>query len=302
MRCAVRAHDGRAAPGVDAGMHLLAHRQLALDELAIVHELAALVLLHVRHEEFCCFRLNDSVVRHLAAHLSVERRLIEHHDGVCLSRNCATQLVFSHQRHDLRIVCKCKVSGKLRLRDLLAELHAGPAEIAQRLTRFARADLLLLHELAECVLVHCHAGLTHHLDGEIDRETIGVIQLERIRAGEDLPALFGVLFKHIGEDLHPAVDGLGKALLLGLDHAGDIRLLLPQLGVLALVFVHDSVDNFIEERLIHAQELTMPRRAAQKTAQDVAAALVRRQNAVTDHERGRADVVCDDAQRHVALM
>ena len=42
--------------------------------------------------------------------------------------------------------------------------------------------------------------------------------------------------------------------------------------------------------------------AAQQAAQDIAAALVGRENAIADHEGRRADMVSDDAERHVGLI
>ena len=115
-------------------------------------------------------------------------------------------------------------------------------------------------------------------------------------------ALCLVALQHLGEDLHAAVDGLGEVLFLGADDAGDIGLLFAQLGVLALVLMDDGVDDLIEERLVDAQQLAVARGAAQKPAQDVAAALVGGQDAVADHEGRRADMVGDDAQRHVGLV
>ena len=65
-----------------------------------------------------------------------------------------------------------------------------------------------------------------------------------------------------------------KLFFFGLDDTGDIRLLFAQLRVLALVFVHNGVDDLIKERMIDAQQLSVPRRAAQQAAQDVAAPFV----------------------------
>ena len=108
--------------------------------------------------------------------------------------------------------------------------------------------------------------------------------------------------EHFGEDLHAAIDGLGEVFFLGADDAGDIGLLFAQLGVLALVFMDDSVHDLIEERFVHAQQLAVTRGAAEQAAQDVAPALVGGENAVADHEGRRTDMVGDDAQGHVSLV
>ena len=83
-----------------------------------------------------------------------------------------------------------------------------------------------------------------------------------------------MLGEQVGEDVHAGVDGLGEVLLLVADDTGDIRLLLAQLRVLALVFVHDHVHDLIQERLVDAQQLAVAGGAAQQAAQHVAAALM----------------------------
>ncbi len=62
-----------------------------------------------------------------------------------------------------------------------------------------------------------------------------------------------------------------------------------------------TVDEPVEERLGQAEVLAVAHRAAHDLAQHVAAPLVRRDDAVGDQERRRADVVGDDAHRDVAL-
>ena len=109
-------------------------------------------------------------------------------------------------------------------------------------------------------------------------------------------------FQHLGEDLHAAVDGLGEVLFLRANHARDIGLLLPELWVLALIFMDNGVDDLIEERLIHAEELAVPGSSSEKTAQDIAAAFVGRQDTVADHEGRGADMVGDDAERDVHFL
>ena len=59
-------------------------------------------------------------------------------------------------------------------------------------------------------------------------------RLEGVLAGELCLALSLVLGEHIGKDLHAAVDGLGKILLLGADDLGDIALLLAQILICLL--------------------------------------------------------------------
>ena len=182
------------------------------------------------------------------------------------------------------------------------QLNACPRKIAERLARLARAHALLLHERAEAFLVHSHALFLHHLVRQVKREAVGVIQLERVRAGEHLFALGLMLREQICKNTHPGVDRLVEVFLLRFDDAGDIALLLTQLRILALVFMHHGIHHTVEERIVFAQQLAVARGATQQAAQDIAAPLVRREHAVADHHDGRTDVVGNDAQGDVRLM
>ena len=267
-----------------------------------MQELAGLVLLDVRHLEERAVRLNDAVVGHLAAHLGIKRRAVEHEHALLALVDLRADLPIADDGQDRALIGRVVIAGELRRRRVEAEVHAGPRQVAERLARLSRAHALLLHEILERILIHGHVLLLHHLAGQVDWETVGIIEFERIRAGEHALALGLMLGEQVGKDVHAGVDGLGEVLLLVADDAGDICLLLAQLRVLALVFVHDHVHDLIQERLVDAEELAVARCAAQQTAQHVTAALVRRQDTVRDHHDGGADVVSDDAQGHIGLM
>ena len=302
MRGRVRAHDRLAAVNIDARRDGLLDLQAAGAQHAVMQELAGLVLLDVGHLKERTVGFNDAVVGHLTAHLGVKRRAVEHEHALLALVDLRADLAVADNGKDRALILRTVIAGELCRRRLEAEIHTGPRQIAERLARFSCAHALLLHELAERILVHGHVLLLHHLAGQVDRETVGIIELERIRAGEHTLVLGLVLGEQVGKDVHAGIDGLGEILLLVADDAGDIRLLLAQLGILALVFVHDHVHDLIQKRLIDAEQLAMARSAAQQAAQHVAASLVRGQDAVRDHHDGGADVVGDDAQGHVGLM
>ena len=284
VRRRVRAHDGLAAVGIDGSRHRVTDRERAGDELAVVHELAALVLLNIRHGKLRVARENHALIGDLAAHLRVERGLIENENRVLTGGNRVAQLVFGDDGDDLAVRFHVRVADKLGGRNFLAEFHAGPAKVAECFSGLSCAHLLLLHELLEGRLVNAQSDFLDHLACQVDREAVGIIEFERVRAGENRLLLLLVAFQHLREDFHAAVDRLGEVLFLRADHARDIGLLLPELGVLALIFMDNGVDDLIEERLVHAEELSVPGGSSEKTAQDIAAAFVRRQDTVADHE------------------
>ena len=71
---------------------------------------------------------------------------------------------------------------------------------------------------------------------------------------------------------------------------------------MTFVLCDDRIQNLGQEGTVDAQQLAMTRCTAQQTAQNVAAAFVRRNDAVADHHSGRTDVVGDNAQRDVDLL
>ena len=302
MGGAVGTADGGAAGLVVDGGDRVAQLQVPGEELAVVHELAALVFQDVVDLETGLADAQRAVVTHLAAHLGVENGLVQYDDGLGPGGDLLPELAVGHDGQDLRLAGGIVIAHKFGLGHVLAELDAGPAQIAQGLAGLAGAHTLLLHELLEAGLVHTHALVGTHLHGQIHGEAVGVIELEGVGAGEGALPFRLMLGQQIGKDLHAGVDGLGEVLLLGLDDAHDVGHLVPQLGILALVLLHNGLHDLVEEGLVHAQELAMAGGAAQQAAQHVAAALVGGQNAVADHEDAAADMVGDDAQGHVHLM
>ena len=298
---------GLAALPVDLGAHGIPHLEHALGDLAVVHIFAALVLLYVGDLEANLIGEDHAVVGHLAAHLGVEGGLVQYHNALHAGHQFLGQLVFHHQGHyfhagDRLDHVGAVIADELRLGHVLAKLHPGPSQVAQGLPGLAGPPALLLHELLELRLVQIHPLLLHHLQGQVNGETVGVVQLKGVRAGEGLVPLLLVAREHLVENFDAAVDGLGEVLLLHPDHLGDIVLPLPQLGVVALVLVDHRVTDGIQEGLVHPQQLAVAGRPAEQAAQDVAPALVGGEHAVADHEGGGADMVGDDPEGYVLLF
>ena len=303
MGGAVGAADGGAAVGVDGRRHTVAHGHAAAEQLAVVHELAALVLLHIADHELHAVAGDHAVVGHLTAHFGVEGGLVQHQDGLHTGHDLVHQLALGHDTQHLRAVYRVAViAHELCGRHVLAELHAGPAQVAQRLAGFAGTLLLLGHQGLEGILVHSHALLGGHLGRQVDGEAERIVQLKGVSAGEHRLALLLVGGQHLVIDADAAVDGAGEVLLLGANDLGDVALLFLQVGVLPLVLVYHGVHHLVQERLVDAQQLAVAGGAPQQTAQHIAAALVAGQDAVADHKRGRPDVVGDNAQAHVPLV
>ena len=160
------------------------------------------------------------------------------------------------------------------------------------------AGPLLVHQRAEALLVDGQALLGRHLEGEVEREAVGVVQLEHGVARQDAAGRAGR--GHGGvEDGRALGEGLQEGRLLGLGDRVDAHRLLHERRVLRPHREGRGVDQLLDHRLGRAHEAHGADGAAQDPAQHVAGLLVARRHAVADeHQRG-ADVVGDDAQPDV---
>ena len=297
----VGTHNGFPAVHIDGGADNVLHMDGTAVQLAIVQVLTALVLLNIGHLKAALAQHDHAGIRHLAAHFRIEGSLIQHQNAAFTAGNGTGDLIAHADGQDLALAVEHIVAHKLGGGVVQAQVNAGPGQIAQRLPGLPGADLLLLHELFEARLVQGHVLVGHHLQGQVNGEAIGIVQLEGIGTGELGLALGLVLGKHIGKNLHTAVDGPGKVLFLHLDHLGDISSPLPQIGIVALVLVDNGLHHLMQEGMVHTQQLAVTGSPPQQTAQHIAPALVAGQNAVSDHKGRCPDMVRDDPERHVHL-
>ena len=94
--------------------------------------------------------------------------------------------------------------------------------------------LLLFYRLFKALLINRKPLLLQNLDGQVNRESIGVIKAERVLAGKGLLPLPYHLLLHLLQDGKPLVDGLVKLLFLFRNHLKDKVLLLLKLRVAVL--------------------------------------------------------------------
>ncbi len=158
---------------------------------------------------------------------------------------------------------------------------------------------LLFHQRPEALGVHVQALLGGHLDGQVDRETVGVVQLERLVPGQLRAALgLHVLHGHV-EDRRTGGEGAAERLLLGVGDLADPAEVGLQLRVRLLHLLQADRQQLDQARVLVAQQAHRTDRAAQQPAQDVPALLVARGDAVADQHQRTADVVGDHPEPDV---
>ena len=117
-----------------------------------------------------------------------------------------------------------------------------------------RALALLLHQGAEAVLVDRQALFGSHLQGQVDREAVGVVQLEGPVPGQDLAAgALGLLGGEV-EDPHPAGERGEECLLLHPHDLADPVEVAGDLRVGGRHGVPDHSGELGQHRLVHPEQ------------------------------------------------
>jgi hypothetical protein len=151
---------------------------------------------------------------------------------------------------------------------------------------------MLLHQPGELLLVHAQAALARELQRELDGKAVRRGEGEGRLAADVAPADSRFL-----EDLHATLERLAEALLLGGQHAVDLAPMLAHLGIRVGHLLDDGVGEAGQERPSHSDSQAVLDRAADDAAEHVAAALVRRDHALSGDERHAARVVGEHAVR-----
>ncbi len=263
----------------------------------------------------------DASVRDLAAALRVERGPVQH-DLRAGSRFCP-ELHLGHGLEGLVLGAVAQdgddaaVGGgalvaqelrRRRPRQDLAVAGRGEVGVGESGLRVRPAALaLLLEGVLEARQVRANAVLGGQLDGEVDREPVRVVEPEGdlarehgrvgrevIRLAADDARLRRERDERLLEQADPGLEGPVELALLALDDAQDLRATLREVRIGDRHRVDDDLRGLAQERLVAAEEPPVADGAAHDPAEDVAAALVRRQHAIGDQEGDGPAVVRDD--------
>ncbi len=226
-------HGGSAHGGVHLRFNGIAHLQAAGFQHAVVAEDVGLDLQGVFHGKACNACGDHALVAHLTAGLCIKRSAIQHHHAVLASFQLRNRYTIGVQSYDFCSFCQLVVTNK-------GVAFAGVFQRAVHLELAGSAGrfLLVLHGGVKAGLVHRHATLARHVVGQVEREAVGVVQLEGHIAGQHLD----VARQGTVQNFHAVGQGLEEALFFGLEHAGDVRLLLLELGV-GIAHLHHQISH-----------------------------------------------------------
>ena len=311
MSTGMVAGDGTAAALVHRSGHSLAHLDHAAFQHTGMNKIPFRSLLHIQNFQAGVAAGQGALVGHLAAHFRIERSVIQHHQnaflGAIVGRNRVFQALFIRQSQHSGLFSQGIITGESGgSRIQFPEDIRSPARNITAQTILAGLLLLLLHFDAEVLFIHQDTRFGRDFLGQIQRETERIVQLESIQTGQNLFLTFQRgLFDAVNQaaqDCHALINGLVEPLFLGADDLLDVIGVFFQFGIAGLVFMDNGIHQFGQERTVDAQHPAMAGSAAQQTAQHIAAALIRRQNAVADHKGGGTNVVGDHADGDIGLF
>ena len=161
----------------------------------------------------------------------------------------------------------------------------------------AGLGLLLRHRGVEPDGVDRPALFAQRVLRQVQRETVGVIKLERRLARQ--VCVLRQPFQRFIQKVKAAIQSLAEPVFLQLERFLDQRLRPAKLRESLAHLSHQRRHQTVHQRRVDTQQVRMTHRPAHDPAQDIAPPLVRRQHAVGDQKGRRAQVIRDHPVMHV---
>ncbi len=289
------AGGAKTANRVDFRLHHIAHFQRALLNRAVMTDDVGLDLEGIDNREaHQCVR-EHAVIAHLTTRFGVERRVIEHDDGLLAHVRLFHRGAVHIERDHFGVVEDFVLVAVER------GFRAGVIKALCRLELTGRASLFALtrHGFVEGGFVNRDAALAAYVGRQIQRETERVMQLERKFAVQLLGALGVELRQCRLEHRHAMLDRLEETLFFLPQNVRHACLRVLELRICRAHFLDQIRHELMEKRVFAAEFVTVADRAAHDPAQHITAAFVAGNHAVDDQERARANMVRDHLQRIV---
>ena len=223
---------GALAPlGVDGGGDELTGLGLAAGEDALVHPELLADLLDVVDPHLEAGGGDHAAVAQLSAGLGVERGAVEQELHRVPLAGDVDGLASGDDAQQPRLVGQVGEAGEDGLAGVEEVTVDGQVGVGVLLGPGVGlgAGALLGHERAEALFVHLQPCLGRHLEGEVDRETVRVVQGERLAAGEHRGARRPGVGGGALEQLRPGLEGLEERDLLG--HRDPLDPVVPRDGL-----------------------------------------------------------------------
>ena len=308
VRGGVSARDSEATLAVNLGVGLLPHRHAALGQGAAVNAQATDRSLHVVNLNNATASETDrAVVGELTTHFRVERSAIENDLNLGGSARSGSRHTINEQSLHGRLggllrVAQERRAATHRLFDVVEDTNIRVAGLLRASVR-ARTLLLLSHQSAEALLVDRHTLLGGHLEGQVNREPVGIVQRERRRTRNYGGALRFLSRRNCSiQDRRPGTEGPAERVFFRVRDLGNRLPVGLKLGVGRLHRVLRGGEQRGHRGLVDAEQTHRTNGTANQAAQHVAATIVAGTHAVTNqHERG-TNMVGHDTHTHVVVV
>ena len=237
-------------------------------------------------------------VADLAAGLGIEGRLVGENGDLSAGVGFFDLLAVRDDGDDLPLGDRRGVAQELARAVALAEVE--PDRFVRRLAgpgpALARLGALPLHRGVEPRGIDRPALSAQDVLRQIEGEAVGVIELERDLAGQRL--LVAELRRLLFEQAQTAAQHALEPRLLVAKRLGDQRARPAELGIGLAHLALQRGHQLPQQRLVAPHHMRVAHGAPHDAAEDVSAALVRRQDAIGDQKARRPQMVGDHPMRH----
>ena len=192
-----------------------------------------------------------------------------------------------------------------------ARLHAGFEQFQEQHGRVGLAGalpglfgpgLLLGHGGPVAVLIGRDATLAGHIVDDIQREAVGVVELEGELASDDRLAGRSHAVEFLGQNGQPLIQGDAEPLLFLAHHPLHKIAAGTKLRESLAHDIDHHAGSLIEERVGQAEQLPEPQGPANQPTQHIAPALVGGHDAIGQEKSHGPAVIADDPQGGVVLV
>ena len=280
VRARVVPRRAPAPPFVDLRLHRVSRRQIAL-QAAEVRDRRAHAL-GVLDDQAAAWTDELAAVANLAPTFRVERGPLQNHQRRLLIRGGLAHRRDRQPLHAGLVWVADELA--LKLRQLVIHGKGGHAYRA-------RPFPLLAHRCVEALAIDADPRISRDLDGQVDREAKGVMQPERVRAGDASTAADAL--DQLCQPFAARLERPRKLALLGLDTGQDRVPTLLKVGVRVAHDVDDHPARLGQERAVYVHQPAVPHRATHDPAQDIARAFVGGVDFLPDQEGHRPRVIGD---------
>ena len=247
---------------------------------------------------------NDTGISCLATSLRVERSLIQDDLNLVASLSGGNRHAIHQDCAQLSLSTQLGVTGEdgATLVHELTQLGQVSERTLLRLSVSLRTVTLLSHQLAEGLLINLHASLSSHLQGQVNREAVGVVQSKRLSTRNSVGTVLLSGSNSLFQTLSTGLNGVQERLLLSVRNTGNTLEVVSNVRESTLHRITRSREQHGQAGLSNAQQTHRTDSAAHQTAQNVATTLVGGGHAISNQHQRRADVVRHHAHTHVVLV